>query len=383
MIEDCPAATQPVSADSGAASKPNSSLTVGEAYGHPTTRPLQCRRGPGVDRTSRTRRFRRPAPRAQPGPRTTEPLTEAGSSMEPSSGTGRISTLTLASPVTVRLGGAQDGAVIHLLPRHGDGADRPAQRHRPAGTPLAVHDLRELRVHDGPPADTGCWMILLISRQHAVLYSERRAAGLSARPAAAETAPSSMGHRISETAVTEADVIGVGPLAAATLRRSTCRLHRRRRQYLCRRAADRHHQQRQRTAASVTFTLASRTLLAVIGPSGAGKSTLLNALTGSRPADQGTVLYDDRDLYRDYAELRHRIGLVPQDDILHTAADRPPGPRLRGASCASRRTPPSAERKRRVDEVLAELEPVGARRTSPSPACPAASASASASRWSC
>nr|BFD95306.1 FHA domain-containing protein [Kitasatospora sp. Xyl93] len=68
----------------------------------------------------------------------------------------------------------------------------------------------------------------------------------------------------------------------------------------------------------VGFPLAEKALLAVAGPSGAGKSTLLNALTGLRPADEGTVLYDGRDLYRDYAELRRRIGLVPQDDILHT-----------------------------------------------------------------
>ncbi|MER8104952.1 ATP-binding cassette domain-containing protein [Kitasatospora sp. NPDC094016] len=68
----------------------------------------------------------------------------------------------------------------------------------------------------------------------------------------------------------------------------------------------------------VSFPLAEKALLAVAGPSGAGKSTLLNALTGLRPADEGTVLYDGRDLYRDYAELRRRIGLVPQDDILHT-----------------------------------------------------------------
>ncbi|MFJ8622486.1 FHA domain-containing protein [Kitasatospora sp. NPDC093550] len=68
----------------------------------------------------------------------------------------------------------------------------------------------------------------------------------------------------------------------------------------------------------VGFPLPEKALLAVAGPSGAGKSTLLNALTGLRPADEGTVLYDGRDLYRDYAELRRRIGLVPQDDILHT-----------------------------------------------------------------
>ncbi len=68
----------------------------------------------------------------------------------------------------------------------------------------------------------------------------------------------------------------------------------------------------------VSFPVGEKCLLAVVGPSGAGKSTLLGALTGLRPADHGTVLYDGRDLYRDYAELRQRIGLVPQEDILHT-----------------------------------------------------------------
>ena len=69
---------------------------------------------------------------------------------------------------------------------------------------------------------------------------------------------------------------------------------------------------------NVTFPIPEKSLVGVIGPSGAGKSTLLGALTGMRPADTGTVLYDNRDLYRNYAELRHRIGLVPQESVLHT-----------------------------------------------------------------
>jgi ABC-type multidrug transport system ATPase subunit len=104
----------------------------------------------------------------------------------------------------------------------------------------------------------------------------------------------------------------------------------------------------------IGFALAERSLLAVIGPSGAGKSTLLRALTGVRPADQGTVTYDGRDLYGHYDELRHRIGLVPQDDILH--------PQLtvrRALSYAARlRFPPdvaAADREQRIDEVLSEL----------------------------
>ncbi|MFE6865755.1 FHA domain-containing protein [Kitasatospora sp. NPDC057692] len=104
----------------------------------------------------------------------------------------------------------------------------------------------------------------------------------------------------------------------------------------------------------VSFPLAEKALLAVAGPSGAGKSTLLNALTGLRPADEGTVLYDGRDLYRDYAELRRRIGLVPQDDILHTQLTV-----RRALSYAAELRFPgdtaAAERAARVSEVIREL----------------------------
>ncbi|MFE2416573.1 FHA domain-containing protein [Streptomyces hokutonensis] len=104
----------------------------------------------------------------------------------------------------------------------------------------------------------------------------------------------------------------------------------------------------------VSFPVGEKCLLAVVGPSGAGKSTLLNALTGQRPADRGTVLYDGRDLYRDYAELRQRIGLVPQDDILHAQLT------VHSALsyAAELRFPQDtakAERQARVEEVVREL----------------------------
>ena len=104
----------------------------------------------------------------------------------------------------------------------------------------------------------------------------------------------------------------------------------------------------------VTFPLPERCLLGVIGPSGAGKSTLLGALTGMRPATSGTVLYDGRDLYANYAELRHRIGLVPQDNILHAQLS---ARRALGYAAELRfpRDTSAAERTRRIDEVLGEL----------------------------
>ncbi|WP_167161227.1 FHA domain-containing protein [Streptomyces sp. MBT27] len=104
----------------------------------------------------------------------------------------------------------------------------------------------------------------------------------------------------------------------------------------------------------ISFPVGEKCLLAVVGPSGAGKSTLLNALTGLRPADGGTVLYDGRDLYRDYAELRQRIGLVPQDDILHAQLTV----RRALGYAAELRFPQDTEkteRRARVDEVIREL----------------------------
>ncbi|WP_181789048.1 ABC transporter ATP-binding protein/permease, partial [Streptomyces phytophilus] len=106
---------------------------------------------------------------------------------------------------------------------------------------------------------------------------------------------------------------------------------------------------------NVSFGVPEKSLVAVIGPSGSGKSTLLKALTGYRPADVGEVLYDNRNLYKQFAELRHRIGLVPQDDILHTQLTVTRALRY----AAKLRFPgdtAEAERAARVDEVLRELK---------------------------
>ncbi|MFD6420130.1 FHA domain-containing protein [Streptomyces sp. NPDC060194] len=105
----------------------------------------------------------------------------------------------------------------------------------------------------------------------------------------------------------------------------------------------------------VSFGVPEKSLIAVIGPSGSGKSTLLKALTGYRPANQGDVLYDNRNLYKQFAELRQRIGLVPQDDILHKELSVKKAlkyaAKLRFPADTTER-----EREARIDEVLGELK---------------------------
>ncbi|MET9512653.1 FHA domain-containing protein [Streptomyces flavidovirens] len=105
----------------------------------------------------------------------------------------------------------------------------------------------------------------------------------------------------------------------------------------------------------VSFGVPEKSLIAVIGPSGSGKSTLLKALTGYRPANQGDVLYDNRNLYKQFAELRQRIGLVPQDDILHKELTVKKALKY----AAKLRFPADtteAEREQRINEVLGELK---------------------------
>lgn len=67
------------------------------------------------------------------------------------------------------------------------------------------------------------------------------------------------------------------------------------------------------------ITLAARpgTLTAVIGPSGAGKSTLARLIAGYTHPTNGTVTFEGHNIHAEYASLRSRIGMVPQDDVVH------------------------------------------------------------------
>lgn len=104
----------------------------------------------------------------------------------------------------------------------------------------------------------------------------------------------------------------------------------------------------------VSFTLPRASLLAVVGPSGAGKSTLLATLTGAQASTEGQVLYNGRDLHERIEELRDRIGVVPQQDIVHGALTV----RQALAAAAELRFPVDldpAARAARVQEVVDEL----------------------------
>jgi ABC transport system ATP-binding/permease protein len=104
----------------------------------------------------------------------------------------------------------------------------------------------------------------------------------------------------------------------------------------------------------VTFSAGRGSLTAIIGPSGAGKSTLVKLIAGIAKPTTGVVTFEGHNLHAEYGSLRHRIGLVPQDNILHhqLTVDEALG------YVAELRLPRASDQQRRqaVEDVLNELD---------------------------
>jgi ABC-type multidrug transport system ATPase subunit len=266
----------------------------------------------------------------------------------------RVETLPLSVPLTVMLGHPVGGQVVELIPQ--DAPPPPPPTPAPgsqAAANAALHTGDRIRVGRAPDNDVVVDE-LLVSRHHAEL--QRTATGWELVDLASHNGTFVNGHRISRATVVPGDIVAVGlqlfevvpdglaPRGVATSVEFA--------------AVDLFVQAKGNGPVlldGVSFALAPCSLMAVVGPSGSGKSTLLGALTGARPASRGRVLYDGRDLYDALDELSGRMGMVPQDDILH------PQLTVRRALeyGAELRFPPdttAADRRARVDEVLAELE---------------------------
>ncbi|HEU5378949.1 MAG TPA: FHA domain-containing protein [Ktedonobacteraceae bacterium] len=105
----------------------------------------------------------------------------------------------------------------------------------------------------------------------------------------------------------------------------------------------------------ISLVIPPRSFVALVGGSGAGKSTLMDALNGLRPAQEGTVLYNNLDYYHNLAAFSTQLGYVPQDDIVHRDLTV-----QRALHYAARLRLPddftSEQIQWRIDEVLADVE---------------------------
>jgi ABC transport system ATP-binding/permease protein len=275
----------------------------------------------------------------------------------------RVESLPITQPITVVLGSVSSGQPLELCPiaqRSSPPGPQPVvPPTRPVGEttaarpPTAVHTIDQVVIGIGRGTDNQVVLDdLLVSRHHAVLRRSGNQWELLDSNSANGTYVN--GNRIGRAIIGPNDIVGIGhqrlhlsgdqlveyvDTGDVSYQASNLRVATNKGKVLL---------------SDISFALPQRCFMAVVGPSGAGKSTLLGALTGFRPAGSGEVRYDDRDLYQNYAELRHRIGFVPQDDILHTALTV-----RRALNYAARLRFPhdvsAKERKQRIDEVLNEL----------------------------
>jgi ABC-type multidrug transport system ATPase subunit len=293
-------------------------------------------------------------------------LEDSGSTNGMYLGPQRRDRVEITAQCEVRLGDPDSGPVLRFLPQlptiaaHVVSAQVVSAAHqlpsvdsRPTGlTQLNQLQATALRIGRTPDNDL-VLDDLEVSRHHAEL---RKAPDgrLVIADLGSHNGTFVNGRRITSHLVTEDDIIGIGH---STFRLKGSEL----RQYVDQGAVTFSAHDLLVTVSGgkvlldhLTMPIPEKCLVGVIGPSGAGKSTLLGALTGMRPADSGTVLYDNRDLYQDYDELRYRIGLVPQENILHTRLTARRALQYSAELRFPADTKP-AERDARIGEVMAEL----------------------------
>ncbi len=105
----------------------------------------------------------------------------------------------------------------------------------------------------------------------------------------------------------------------------------------------------------ISLTARPGTLTAIIGGSGAGKTTLSRLIVGYTNPTAGNVTFEGHNIHTEYASMRSRIGMVPQDDVVHRQLTV--NQALNYA--AELRLPPDTskeERARVVAQVLEELD---------------------------
>ncbi|QTJ69841.1 FHA domain-containing protein [Rhodococcus sp. ZPP] len=277
--------------------------------------------------------------------------------------------LRVSDPVTVRLGNASDGPVVRIFvedpeatqqavgPRWNESTvevgakrddavpTRPQDQLVPAGS---------VTVGRSPDSDLVVRDVLA-SRRHAVLHA--RKSGLEIEDLGSVNGTFVGGARVTRARLNDGDVVTIGNTDFSVEgdrlvpRRTTAP------------AVSGLHVQGvgltieggRRLLEEVDLIAGRGTLTAVIGPSGAGKTTMATILSGSLTPTEGVVDFEGRSVHANYQVLRSRIGLVPQDDVVHRQLT------IRQALgyAAELRLPPDTTRADREDviaSVLAELQ---------------------------
>ena len=94
-------------------------------------------------------------------------------------------------------------------------------------------------------------------------------------------------------------------------------------------------------------------MVLILGGSGAGKSTFLNAVMGYEKAD-AVIRHGDVDIYKEYSKMKHRIGFVPQQDLIR-GEDTVIATISNAAAMKLPKKMPAQEKQEKIDETLEML----------------------------
>ena len=103
----------------------------------------------------------------------------------------------------------------------------------------------------------------------------------------------------------------------------------------------------------IKLSLQSGEMVLILGGSGAGKTTFVNAVMGYEKAN-GTIVYDNVDVYQEYDRMKYEIGFVPQQDLLR-GSDTVYDTLSNAAEMKLPRSMSAQERENRINNVLEEL----------------------------
>lgn len=103
---------------------------------------------------------------------------------------------------------------------------------------------------------------------------------------------------------------------------------------------------------NISLTIPKGSFFGLLGPNGAGKSTTIHCITGIAQPTSGQILVDGIDVVKDYKRARTKVGLSPQEFNLDFFATTEQLMDFMGGYYGI----PRAERKVRIDELIARFE---------------------------
>ena len=244
---------------------------------------------------------RQSAPPAQPAPAELQPPTELQQQVSPPDEAQRSKGPRIMRPKTSAQAGPEEEGPTRRLMALGRGSKPPST----SGAKIGRAIDNDIVIHD-----------VLASRYHAYLVTTPL--GAEIRDANSANGTFVNGMRVGSAVLTEGDVVTIGNVDLSFTGGELVR-----RTEVATRSGGLEVRDimfsigEKALLQNVSMVARPGTLTAIIGGSGAGKSTLSRLIAGYTTPSSGSVTFEGHNIHTEYASLRSRVGMVPQDDVVH------------------------------------------------------------------